>query len=89
MSISLNEDSSNPIAKRDQTHPVIEKLQKHPYVKKVYPMHKIPRPQSINVPADVNYPYDNHLSQLKLVHEKLGITGQGVVVGILDSGNVK
>ncbi|KAI8887766.1 subtilisin-like protein [Backusella circina FSU 941] len=90
MSISLinEEDSTNPLSKReaDRRHPVIEKLQNHPHVKKVYPMHTIPRPQSIRAPSGVSYPYDDQLSQLKLVHEKLGVTGKGVVVGILDSG---
>ncbi|KAL0089614.1 peptidase S8/S53 domain-containing protein [Phycomyces blakesleeanus] len=80
---------------------VVNKLVKSNYVKKVYPVTIIPRPEFtrtslaydeallpiINSAAlEVSLPFSHEMTQVNRVHKELGLTGKGVVVGIIDSG---
>ncbi|KAI8883554.1 subtilisin-like protein [Backusella circina FSU 941] len=83
MSISLKEHA---FSKRDEDHPVFDNLVNHPLIKKIYPMYELPRPQWTRKSHDNKFPYENKISQINQIHEKLGITGKDVLVGVLDSG---
>jgi hypothetical protein len=86
MSIGLKQHG---LSKRDEDHPVFDNLAKHPLIKNIYPMYELPRPQWTRKPIDNKFPYENKVSQINQIHERLGITGKGVLVGVLDSGKNK
>jgi hypothetical protein len=72
----------------DKIHPVYNHLQNHPAIKSIYPIYEVPRPQWMPNSRNYNYsfPYSNRDSQVGDVHQKLGITGEGILIGVLDSG---
>jgi hypothetical protein len=73
-------------AASDKHHPVFNQLQKNPIIKNIYPIYEVPRPQSFASQRNVTFPYSNEDSQIYDFHQKLGITGEGILVGVLDSG---
>lgn len=75
----------------DKKHPVFEHLQNHPAIKRIYPNYEVPRPQwmSNSEKYDHTFPYDNSDTQVYDIHKKFGITGEGILVGVLDSGECK
>lgn len=72
----------------DMDHPVYHHLQSHPAIKKIYLNHEVPRPQWMPNTRNYSYsfPYANKDSQINDVHQKLGITGSDILIGVLDSG---
>lgn len=68
-------------------HPVYHKLKNHPSIKRIFPVYEVPRPQSQLVSErDLQLPYSNTDTEVFSIHEKLGIRGNGILIGILDSG---
>lgn len=72
----------------DKIHPVFNHISVHPAIKNIYPVYEVPRPQWIQNPKDISYtfPYVNKDSQIDDIHKELGITGKGILIGVLDSG---
>lgn len=70
----------------DDIHPVYNKLQNHPSIKRIFPIYEVPRPQWNTENQNITFPYSNQDTEIFSIHEKLGITGEGVLVGVLDSG---
>ncbi|KAG0179243.1 hypothetical protein DFQ28_003160 [Apophysomyces sp. BC1034] len=56
-----------------------------PVVKKIYPIYEIPRPQWVKEKNNT-LPYEDWLSEITRVHDKMKLTGKGMLIGILDSG---
>jgi hypothetical protein len=73
-------------AAADKHHPVFNQLQNHPIIKNIYPIYEVPRPQALPNQRNITFPYSNEDAQIYDIHQKLGITGEGVLVGVLDSG---
>ncbi|KAI9268030.1 peptidase S8/S53 domain-containing protein [Phascolomyces articulosus] len=62
-------------------------------VSNVYPVHAIPRPQAFSSSYSNNGPVEHAMllsphiqTQVDRVHRELNLTGEGIVVGILDTG---
>ncbi|KAI8377473.1 peptidase S8/S53 domain-containing protein [Radiomyces spectabilis] len=70
----------------ESEHPVLTHMANYPAVKRMYPVYEIPRPQWLFSEDGRDRPYENHITELKDVHEKLHLTGQGVTVCVLDTG---
>jgi hypothetical protein len=90
-----NHPSLTPVAystssANDKKHPVYNHLQNHPAIKSIYPIYEVPRPQWM--PNSKNniytFPYSNSDSQIYDIHQKLGITGRDILIGVLDSGKI-
>lgn len=81
--------SYSAISNNTESHPVYEHLQNHPAIKRIYPIHEVPRPQWVSTTNGNNnftLPFSNRDAQTYDIHEKLGITGEDILIGILDSG---
>ncbi|KAI9032696.1 peptidase S8/S53 domain-containing protein [Phycomyces nitens] len=90
----------NIVFTASQNH-VVNKLVKSNYVKKVYPVTIIPRPEFTRTSLAYDesilpiinsaglekaLPFSHEMTQVSRVHKELGLTGKGVLVGIIDSG---
>ncbi|KAI8144495.1 peptidase S8/S53 domain-containing protein [Fennellomyces sp. T-0311] len=78
-------------------HQVIHHVMDKHHVKRVFPVVEIRRPaiqyldvidaQELDVsPGVVGLPFSHKLTQVDRVHSELGITGEGIKVGIIDTG---
>ncbi|KAL9558413.1 hypothetical protein MBANPS3_000913 [Mucor bainieri] len=78
----------NPVsyAQTDKLHPVYTHLEQHPVIKNIYPIYEVPRPQWQPNQRNVTFPYSNNDVQIYDIHQQLGIQGQDVLIGVLDSG---
>ncbi|KAK4518140.1 uncharacterized protein ATC70_001491 [Mucor velutinosus] len=78
----------NPVSytQVDKLHPVYTHLEQHPVIKNIYPIYEVPRPQWQPNQRNVTFPYSNNDVQIYDIHQKLGIQGQDVLIGVLDSG---
>ncbi|KAL0145647.1 peptidase S8/S53 domain-containing protein [Mucor lusitanicus] len=78
----------NPVsyAQTDKLHPVYTHLEQHPVIKHIYPIYQVPRPQWQPNQRNVTFPYSNNDVQIYDIHQRLGIQGQDVLIGVLDSG---
>lgn len=74
----------------DQKHPVFNHLSNNPAIKKIYPIYEVPRPQWMpnSKTYSHTFPYSNNDSQIYDIHQKLGITGRDILIGVLDSGKI-
>ncbi|PHZ14867.1 subtilisin-like protein [Rhizopus microsporus ATCC 52813] len=68
------------------SHPIIRHLSKHPAVVSISSVSKLVQPQWFNGSPNYTFPYSNSVSQAYDVHRQLKITGEGILVGIIDSG---
>ncbi|GAN05308.1 subtilisin-like protease [Mucor ambiguus] len=78
----------NPVsyAQIDKLHPVYTHLEQHPVIKNIYPIYEVPRPQWQPNQRNATFPYSNNDVQIYDIHQQLGIQGQNVLIGVLDSG---
>ncbi|RCI05488.1 hypothetical protein CU098_011139 [Rhizopus stolonifer] len=58
----------------------------HPAIQKIYPVSEIPRPQWRSDNQTTTIPFVNKDTQIYDVYRELNITGQGILIGVLDSG---
>lgn len=86
MSLTLKDAQSVSYDAADKDHLVLAHLQNHPAIKNIYPIYEVPRPQALPSQRNVTFPYSNEDSQIYDFHQKLGITGEGILIGVLDSG---
>lgn len=70
----------------DNKHPVYSTLQNHPSVKRIFPIYEVPRPQWKIHEQTITFPYSNKDSEIVSIHQNLGITGEDILIGVLDSG---
>ncbi|KAI8343971.1 peptidase S8/S53 domain-containing protein [Chlamydoabsidia padenii] len=70
-------------------------VENNPWVKTIYPLYQVPQPDWTDEPVLAHYaaapmlpqrPFDNRISQIQSVHEKIGATGKDILVCLLDSG---
>lgn len=89
------ESMSTP--KDDIVKEVIEMLEKQSMVSTVYPVRLVRRPELVPTPMkeldrrdgiNMNAMQPHAMSQVERVHRELKNTGKGIVVGIIDSGNL-
>lgn len=93
MSFSLKEvpqeSTMQPVA-YSSVHPVYHHLSNSPAIKNIYPIYEVPRPQWMPNSKTFNptFPYMNNDVQIYDIHKDLGITGNEILIGVLDSGNL-
>ena len=78
-------------------HQVMRHVMEKHLVKHVYPVFEVPRPklhrhnilraQALDISPDVSgLPFSHAMTQVNRVHSELGLDGEGVLVGIIDTG---
>lgn len=84
---SISQEQLPPLS--NVNHPVMHHLSQHPAVVSISSVSRLIRPQSFDGLLNYTFPYSNSVSQAYDIHRQLNITGEGILIGILDSGPFK
>ncbi|KAI9270392.1 peptidase S8/S53 domain-containing protein [Phascolomyces articulosus] len=90
----MDEDNENKLLSE---HQVIHRVMEKHHVKRVYPVIEIQRPtidlyssidpEALNLSPDVkDLPFAHSMTQVERVHRELGFWGDGITVGVIDTG---
>lgn len=92
MSIQIKSISQEKLllsSEGETSHPIIRHLSKHPSVVSISSVSKLTQPQWFNGSPNYAFPYPDSVSQAYDVHRQLKLTGEGILIGIIDSGSYK
>jgi hypothetical protein len=86
---SISQEKLSSSIEGGTSHPIIRHLSKHPAVVSISSVSRLTQPQWFNGSPNFTFPYPNSVSQAYDVHRQLKLTGEGILIGIIDSGSLR